>query len=58
MMKNKVITFSELEAPDALSDECSECEKRLFCSSCILRGIVAGKEKAGKCKWIKNVPFV
>ena len=27
-------------------------------NACILRGIVAGKEKAEKCKWIKNVPFV
>ena len=56
--QSEFIIFSELEAPNALSEECRECEKRFFCSSCILRGIVAGKEKGEKCKWIKNMPFV
>ena len=34
------------------SKECSGCEKKYFCSYCIIRGLVAAKEKGFEnCAW-------
>lgn len=41
-----------IQAPDYTSKECSGCEKKYFCSYCIIRGLVAAKEKGFEnCAW-------
>lgn len=53
--QNEVICFSQIVAPDGMSEECKNCNKRGFCSSCLLRAFVASREKNGQCKWYQNI---
>ena len=39
-----------LEPPMHNSAECENCEKKYFCSNCILRGLI-GAEQVPDCKW-------
>lgn len=44
-----------IKAPMYSSIECRDCEKKYFCSYCIIRGLFSAKEKGYEnCKWYKN----
>ncbi len=50
-----ILEFSQIQAPDALSEECRNCDKRGFCSSCVLRAFIAVKEKKEQCQWYNKI---
>lgn len=50
-----VNTFFNMNAPQANSLECKECENKNYCSSCLLRGLVKAKEMNGNCLWYTNI---
>lgn len=48
----------KLELPQIDSEECQNCEQKLFCSNCILRGIAGAKKRIayGKpCGWYNKI---
>lgn len=54
-----ITLFKNTEPPDLNSIECSVCDSKLFCSGCLLRGFINGKERGDDCKWFKEeVPLL
>lgn len=44
-----------IKAPNFLSEECSDCKNKYFCSYCIIRALEGAKEVGiENCKWYKN----
>ncbi len=43
-----------IDAPKHDSVECNKCENVVFCSSCILRGLIKASELKESCQWYKN----
>lgn len=44
-----------IQAPSFTNDECKNCEKKFFCSECIIRGLVGAKEIGTEnCGWFNN----
>lgn len=53
--QDEIIRFSQIVAPDGMSEECRDCDKRGFCTSCLMRGFVASREKGEQCKWYRDI---
>ncbi len=44
-----------IKAPVYNSEECKDCDKKYFCSYCIIRGLYSAREKEFRdCQWYKN----
>lgn len=43
-----------LKQPKYNSSDCKLCEHRTFCSHCLLRALMMGKEKTNCCNWYRN----
>lgn len=44
-----------IEAPSYVNSECENCEKKFFCSECIIRGLIGAKEiGVENCAWFNN----
>lgn len=54
--KNLIRDISNISKPKQDTLDCADCEKRLFCSGCILRGLLSFNELNSKCRWGQSLP--